>query len=109
MKLKNNLVSRAAAFAMAPAYVAFVEEHTYFEELMAPFFWDFQNTNRHGYPTCKLKKGQRMLTYFEGQYVLVKISSVKHPEHDADGPIIRVSNGEASWRIDGDKYGALIG
>ena len=93
---------------LSPAYVAFVEQHTFDSKVVDPFFWDFENTDRHGYPTCQLKKGQAMMTFLDGQYVSVKISSVVHPRHDADGPTIRVSNGEYSWRVDGDKYGVRI-
>lgn len=107
-KLTKGTISRDEALNLSPAYVAFIEQHTLSDPVLNPFFWDYENTDRHGYPTCALKKGQKMLTCVEGQYVLVKISSVKNPQHESDGPVIRVTNGEYSWRVDGDKYGVLL-
>ena len=107
--MTKGIVSRETARELFPAYAEFIEKHTFSDSIVNPFMWDYEKTDTHGYPTCPLKKGQVMLTFVEGQYVLAKISSVKRsPYHEADGPTIRVSNGEYSWRVDGDKYGVVV-
>lgn len=108
IKLTKGIIPRDQAFIISPKYVSFVENHTSTPSITEPFYWDHENVDRHGYPTCPLKKGQKLLTFIEGQYVTVKISSIQPPMHDADGPVVRVSNGEYSWRVDGDKYGVRI-
>lgn len=107
-KLTKGLLTREEVIKQAPAYVAFVEQLTFDDAIVNPFFWDFEHVTRHGYPTCPMKRGQAMITFLDGQYVSVKVSAVVNPRHDADGPIVRVSNGEYSWRVDGDKYGVCI-
>lgn len=109
IKLTKGLVTRDEALKISPAYVAFVEQHKFDDALLHPFYWDFENTDQWGYPTCGIKKGQQLLTYVDGQYVSVKVTSVVNPKHDADGPTVRVGNGEYTWRVDGDKYGVRIG
>jgi len=107
-KLTKGIISREDAQKLCPAYVDFIENHTLDDIVLNPFMWNYEKTDTHGYPTHGLKKGQRMLTYFDGLYVTVKISSITNPNHDADGPAVRVTNGEYSWRIDGDKYGITL-
>lgn len=109
MKLTKNIISRDEAEAMCPDYVAFVEgNHDHMDAICKPFWWDYDKTDSHGYPTHVVKKGQKAITFFEGQYVQVKISATTRSNHETDGPGVRVSNGEASWRVDGDKYCWLL-
>ena len=107
-KITKGILTREEVLKQAPAYVAFVEQHNFDSAIVDPFFWDYEHTDKHGYPTCQLKRGQAMITFVEDQYVSVKVSAVNQPHHDADGPSVRVTNGEYSWRVDGDKYGVRI-
>lgn len=107
MKLTKNIITRAEALALCPDYVAFVEgDHDKWEAIGAPFMWDYDSTDRHA--AAGVKVGQSAITFFDGHYVRVKISSIREPHHGADGPVVRVSNGEASWRVDGDKYAYIL-
>ena len=102
MKLTKNLIDRDEALAIDPSYVAFVEgDHTKTNHVL-----DAQLT---------LKKGQKVLTFHTerytkgfkkvGTFVLAVVSKVSPPAHaDADGPVVRVTNGEYSWRVDGCDY-----
>lgn len=98
MKLTKNLITREEALQRVPDYVAYVEDfgnHELFQKMEAAF--------------STLKRGQKAITYHAGQYVAVKISSVNHNDYRAiDGPVVRVSNGEFSWRVDGDEYAAPV-
>jgi hypothetical protein len=92
MKLTKQLISREQALAVSPDYVAFVEGD--FDK------FDAVNTAFEG-----LKRNQAVITYVDGQFVLVKVTSINSNDFRAiDGPIVRVSNGEYSWRVDGDRY-----
>jgi hypothetical protein len=51
-----------------------------------------------------LKVGQKVLTKSEDVFVIAKVSSIRPLPYDADGPCVRVSNGEYSWRVDGCDY-----
>jgi hypothetical protein len=108
VKLTKGLLTREEVLKQSPAYVAFVEQYTFDSAIVDPFMWDYENVNHQGFFTCQLKREQAMITFFDDRYVSVKVSSVKNPMHDADGPIVRVTNGEYSWRVDGDKYGVCI-
>ena len=95
MKLNKNIISKEQAKSLAPDYVAFIE---------APAS-NFSAFDKIEQKFTALKKGQNAISYHDGQYVQVKISQVNHNDFRAvDGPIVRVSNGEFSWRVDGDKY-----
>ena len=53
----------------------------------------------------QLKRNQTAITFHDGQYVKVTVSSINSNTPAAiDGPVVRVSNTEASWRVDGDHY-----
>jgi len=56
----------------------------------------------------KLKKGQLVLTFYEGQFIVATVSSVKFDWRNEDGPVIRVSDGKVSWRVDGNGYAVAI-
>lgn len=92
MKLTQGLITREQAVAISPDYVAFVEGD--FDK------FDAVNTAFEG-----LKRNQAVITYVDGQFVRAKVSSINHNDFRAiDGPIVRVGNGEYSWRVDGDRY-----
>lgn len=92
--LTKNLISRKDAMAISPDYVAFVEgDFDKFDVVYAAFE--------------KLKRGQAVITYdsIGKVFVRAKITSINHNDFRAvDGPIVRVSNGEFSWRVDGSGY-----
>lgn len=92
MKLTKGIVSRERALEISPVYVAFVEK-------------DFSKYNEVDRVFGQLKRGQKVLTYDHAQEVFVeaKVSSIKHDDIRAiDGPVVRVTNGECSWRVDGN-------
>jgi hypothetical protein len=94
MKLTQGVISREEALKLAPDYVAFVEDDDKWDELSKQF---------EG-----VKKGRKALTFDNGVFVRVVISSVKNPNWEADTPVVRVSNGEYTWRVDGDKFAWLL-
>ncbi len=92
MKLTKGLISREEAIKINSDYVA----------LAADRDWDKSDSVDPVF--ALLKVGQKILTYYEGQFVVGKVTSVRpiNSCYEAmDGPIIRVSNGEYSWRVDG--------
>lgn len=92
MKLKKNIISRTEALKVSKDYVAFAEgDHKKLDKVMTAF----EN----------LKLGQTVLTCSDGQFVMAKVSSINHDDFRAvDGPVVRVSNGEYTWRVDGNEY-----
>lgn len=107
-KLTKGVITRDEAVAICPDYVAFVENHDLSDAILDPFMWNYDKLDRHGYPTTGVKVGQQVITCMDGQFVRAKITSLKQPGHEGDGPVVRVSNGEYSWRVDGDKYAFII-
>ena len=100
MRLTKNIISREEALAICPGYVAWIEgaykqdQHDLFEPIMRSFE--------------QPRKGQTGITYLDGQYIRITVVSVKSDCIQAvDGPVVRVGNGEATWRCDGDKYAYL--
>lgn len=108
MKLTKNLITREEAIALCPEYVAWVENM----EDPTPLGLALDGTNARWdifekitARMDKARKGDQGITYYDGQYVRVTVSSVKRDCIQAvDGPVVRVGNGEATWRCDGDKY-----
>jgi uncharacterized protein (DUF2249 family) len=94
MNLTKGIISREDALKISPDYVAFAEGN--FDDKW-DIIWEMFG---------KLKVGQKVMTYDRQteQFVLAKVSSIKMPNWEADGPVVRVSNGEYSWRVDGDRY-----
>jgi len=90
--LAQNIVSREEALKLAPDYVAFVEgDHDKFEAVEKKF--------------SKLTLGKKVLTCSDGIFVFARVSSIKNDDPRAiDGPVVRVTNGEFSWRVDGNDY-----
>lgn len=92
MKLTKGVISRAEALKVSPDYVAFVEGNFDVYNKIIPFFEG-------------LRKNQAVITYVHGQFVRAKITSINGNTYQAvDGPVVRVSNGEYSWRVDGSHY-----
>ena len=91
MKLTKNLISRDEALKISKVYVAWAEK-------------DYDKWEAVNKAFSKLKKGQAVLTCFNGQFVLAKVSSIKDEPIAEDGPVVRVTNGEYSWRVDGNEY-----
>lgn len=91
MKLTKGIVDRKVALELAPVYVDFAEGN--FDK------WE-QVDKKFG----KLKIKDRAITYHDGKFILVKVSHIFIGFPGADGPVVQVSNGEYSWRVDGDKY-----
>lgn len=97
MKLTKNVISREQALKISQDYVKFVEGGDF--DLSCKVVDVFE----------KMKRGQKALSYHEGQFVLGKISSMDHKSFQAvDGPVVRFSNGEYSWRVDGSRYACPV-
>jgi hypothetical protein len=92
MKITKNIISEEEAKKLSPDYVQFITGKDDTWDKIIPYF-------------DKLKKGQSVITFIDGVFVRAKVSSINHNDFRAvDGPLVRVSNGEYSWRVDGDKY-----
>jgi hypothetical protein len=94
MKLTKNVISRAEALKLAPDYVKFVDgNYDAWGRVLTVF-----NT---------LKRGQKVLTFTDAgnAFVICKVTSMNSNDYRAvDGPVVRVGNGEFTWRVDGDRY-----
>src|ERR1035437_5101859 len=94
-KITKNVITREQALKVSAAYVAFAEG-------------DFSKFGEINKAFAKLKKGQKVITFTDGQFVEAKVSSINNTCFQAmegeDGPVVRVSNGEYSWRVDGCGY-----
>jgi len=92
VKLIKNVITRDQAIAISPDYVKFAEG-------------DFASWNKVNKKFKNLKRNQSAITFTGGQFVKVKVTLVNNRSIQAiDGPIVRVSNGECSWRVDGCGY-----
>ncbi len=100
MNIVKGVISSEEARKLAPKYVDYCENGPALSsELFEPMFAAFN----------KLKKGQKALTFIDGKYVLVRVTQVNFNTPLAiDGPVVRVSNSEYSWRCDGDGYASPI-
>jgi hypothetical protein len=92
MQLTKQLLSRAAATKLVPAYVKWIETRKDPWELAVLDAFD------------TLRVGRQAVTWVEGVYVLVRVTSRRHRWLNEDGPVVRVGNGEYTWRVDGDRY-----
>lgn len=91
MKITKNIVDREHALTVSSDYVALVEGN--FSKFRT-VFEAFQT----------LRQGQKAITFVDGKFVMVKITSINHNDFRAvDGPVVRVGNGEYTWRVDGIK------
>lgn len=92
MTLTKSLLTREQALAISPDYVAYVEKPRNFDK--------YDTVNAH--LQTNLKRNQRVLAYYDNQFVEARITSINNNDIRAiDGPIIRVGNDEITWRIDG--------
>ena len=94
MKITKGTISREEALSVSKDYVAFVEG-------------DFSKFHTVNEAFEKLRRGQAVITHWEGQFIRAKVSSINNTSYQAvmgDGPVVRVSNGEYSWRVDGSHY-----
>jgi hypothetical protein len=80
----KNLLTRDEAFALAPEYVNYVVNGM---------------KTRQAAVTCYGACGSKTK-----QYLRVHVTSTKRTWQNEDGPVVRVSNGEFSWRVDGCDY-----
>lgn len=88
MKVVSKIISRDEALSISPDYVRFIEKMEKWAEVNAAF--------------SKLKKGQPVLTFLDGKFRICNVSSVRNDDFRAvDGPVVRVTDGEYSWRVDG--------
>ena len=93
MNLTKNIITRSEAVKIAPDYVKAMEGNS--EALCEKVFPVFD----------KIKRGQKALTCLNRVYVMVKVTKVDLNDIRAvDGPVVRVSNGEYSWRVDGNDW-----
>ena len=89
MKLTKGIITREQAMAIAPDYVLFVEG-------------DWDKCEKVYEAMNKLRRGQSAITHYDKQFIKVKVTSVDSKSFQAvDGPVIRVGNGEYTWRVDG--------
>lgn len=94
MQLTKNIITRWTALLVDSDYVHFIEGNN--------------NKRKEVYEKFKkLKPKQQVITYHEGQYVAATISSINHSDMVTD-PIVMVTNGEYSWRVDGDRYAVPV-
>ena len=97
MKLTKNVISRDEAFKLAPDYVNWKEQKPplQFSILFNKIIPAFE----------KLKRGKAVITCHDSVYVKCKVTSINHNDIRAvDGPIVRIGNGEFTWRVDGCDY-----
>jgi len=93
MKLTKGVISRDEALKLAPDYVKYTEDI-----IRGPYAAVMKKFET-------LKRGQAVLTHNDGKWIKAKVTSINHNHFRAvDGPIVRVSNGECSWRVDGSHY-----
>ena len=89
----KGIIGRAEAERISPEYARFAADgdRGALDAVLGPF--------------AGLRRGQRVLTHHGGEFVLARVTSVNGDDWRAvDGPIVRVGNGEFTWRVDGDRY-----
>ena len=95
MKLSNGVISRQQAIKISKDFVQYHDGD-----------WDCWESIWEKFQ--KLKKNQKVLIHHDKQYILGKVSNVDRTSMYAgmgDGLVVRVSNGEYSWRISsGEAY-----
>jgi hypothetical protein len=99
MKLTKGIITRDDALRLCPDYVAFVEnvggDGTTIDKILEIFEKIRPRTNG----ITAVEQGNHLV------FIRVRVTSVNRNDPRAeDGPIVRVSNGEYSWRVDGNKY-----
>lgn len=97
VNITKNVVSREDALRLCPDYVAFAEGD--FSKFAG--IWDaFDSVRKGASGITAVETGPKQFVF-----VRVTVTSVDHRDFRAvDGPVVRVSNGEYTWRVDGSKY-----
>jgi hypothetical protein len=97
-KLTPQTISREEALNLSPEYVAFIENG-----------WEYNDFDKFLDEFNALKKGNKVVSYLDGNFVIGKVSLVDPRLLGlADSPTIRIASGNMSWRCDGDKFAAKI-
>lgn len=101
MKITKGVISKDEARRLAPDYVKY-------RDIMGSkgeFPPEFYKLSEKVLEVCNgLKRGQSAVTCDDGVYVKVKVTSVTRSWKNEDGPVVRVGNGEWTWRVDGCDY-----
>jgi hypothetical protein len=102
MNITKGVISRDEAYRLAPDYVDFIESHSVSMQILDAF----NDTAKRGrqFLTCVRNYQDATMNV----YVVGKISSSKYSYLNEDGPVVRFSNGEYIWRIDGDGFGVAL-
>jgi len=96
--ISKGVISRGEAERVSPEYVRFAADRD----------WDAMGAVLDAF--AGLRRGQDVLTYVDGKFVRARVTSVNHDDPRAvDGPIVRVGNGEFTWRVDGNGFAFPIG
>ncbi len=93
----SEVISRNKALLLAPDLVAHEEGHRpgLTEKLMEGME--------------KLKRGQKVVVAINNEYHICKVSSVKNGDwRNEDGAVIRVRDGDETYRIDGCYWAVAI-
>jgi len=101
MKLTKGVISRDEAAVLAPDYVKYRD----IMDSTGEYPREFDELLDKVFEACNgLKRGQTAITCNDGVYVKVKVTSVTRSWMNEDGPVVRVGNGEWTWRVDGNEY-----
>ena len=93
MKITKGVIGRREATRISPEYVRFAADG------------DMGALGAVLRAFAGLRRGQRVLTRRDGEFVMAEVTSVDHLDHRAvDGPVVRVGDGERTWRVDGCGY-----
>lgn len=89
--IPQSIITREEALKISPAYVKYCEgDFNQWEVVQKEF--------------VKVRKGMPVITFHSGHFVKGKISNVDHRSYQAvDGPVVRFTDGQYSWRVDGVK------
>lgn len=94
---ETKVISKEKALELAPDYVSYIEGN-------------FDSFDTVWERFKKIKKGDKVLTFREGKFIEAKVSVASYNDiRTLDGPFVRVSDGEYSWRVDGNRYCFPIG
>ncbi len=85
-------ITRDEALKISKDYVAYAEgDFSKFDKIIKAF--------------DALKRGKPAITYRNGKFHKVTVSSIDHKSIRAvDGPVVRVRDEKYSWRVDGSGY-----
>ena len=99
MRITKGVISLAEAKRLVPDYVKWIEG----KAKRGGYQWE--SWDKIWVAFQRLKRGQAVVTCDNGVYVKAKVTSIRPANYaEADGPVVRVSNGEWTWRVDGNDY-----